>query len=50
MLLKAKFAYNNMKNLSIGQILFKLNYNYHFQILYKNNIDLWFKSKSTNNL
>ena len=31
-------------------MLFELNYGYHSQMLYKNNIDLRFKSKSADNL
>lgn len=46
----AKFAYNNVKNINISYILFELNYNYYFYMLYKKNVELYFKSKSKNKL
>ena len=36
----AEFAYNNAKNANIGHTHFKLNYDYHPRILYKENINL----------
>ena len=41
----AKFAYNNAKNASIGHTPFKLNYEYHPQISYKDNVDPYSKFK-----
>ena len=46
----AKFAYNNAKNTSFSYILFKFNCGYYFQMLYKKNIDFYFKSKSIKKL
>ena len=46
----AKFVYNNTKNASTGRILFKLNYGYHPQVSFKNNVDLHSKSCSANKL
>ena len=46
----AKFAYNNAKNASSGHTLFELNCGYHPQILYKDKIDPYSKSKSADNL
>ena len=34
-----KFAYNNVKNMSTGHTLFKLNYGYNFRIFYKEKFD-----------
>ena len=45
-----KFAYNNAKNACTGPISFELNYSYHLQISYKENINLRSKSKSINKL
>ena len=45
LLLIAQFVYNNAKNTSNSYIIFKLNYNYHFCILYTKNIDFYFQSK-----
>ena len=42
----AKFIYNNAKIANTGQIPFELNCRYHFCVLYKEDIDLHFKSKS----
>lgn len=49
-ILIAKFAYKDIKNRSIGYILFELNCNYYLQILYKKDIDSCFKFKSANKL
>ena len=46
----AQFIYNNIKNININYILFKLNYNYHTYIFYKKNIDFYLKSKYINKL
>ena len=40
-----EFAYNNAKHASIEYTSFKLNYRYHQHVLYKENIDLRFRSK-----
>ena len=37
------FFYNNIKDISINFIFFKLNYNYYLSIFFKNNINLYFK-------
>ena len=46
----AKFAYNNVKNASIGYTPFKLNYDYYSKALFKEDTDLCFKSKSADKL
>ena len=46
----AKFAYNNIKNISIGHTLFELNCNYHVKVSFKEDIDPRLKSRSTNKL
>lgn len=46
----AEFVYNNDKNTDTGYTSFKLNYNYHSCIFYKENIDSSSKSKSFNEL
>ena len=46
----AEFAYNNAKNASTGYTFFELNCDYHFWMLYKDNVDLCSKSKSADNL
>ena len=46
----AKFAYNNAKNASTGHTPFKLNCGYHSQMSYKNDIDLYSKSKLADKL
>ena len=38
----AEFAYNNAKNASTGHIPFKLNYDYHSQMLYKEDVNFCF--------
>ena len=45
-----EFTYNNIKNVSIGHTLFKLNYVYHLLMLYKGNVNSRSKSKSTDEL
>ena len=42
--------YNNAKNTNIGHMLFKLNCGYHPRILYKEEVDPHFKSKSVDEL
>ena len=46
----AEFAYNNAKNASIGHILFELNCGYHFKVSFKEDVDLYLKSRSANKL
>ncbi len=46
----AKFAYNNTKNASTGHTLFELNYDYHPQASYEEDVDLHFWSKSADEL
>ena len=46
----AEFAYNNAKNASTGHIPFELNCGYHLRILYKEEVDPHFKSKSADKL
>lgn len=46
----AKFVYNNVKNISISYILFKLNYGYYFWKLYKKDVDFCSKSKIADKL
>lgn len=41
---KAKFAYNNVKNVNIDHILFEFNYGYYLHASYKEDIDLRFWS------
>ena len=45
-----EFAYNNAKNASTSDMLFKLNYKYHPYVFYKKNFDLHSKSKTTKEL
>lgn len=45
-----KFAYKNVKNASTSQTAFELNYNYHFCVFYKKDIDPYFTSKSDDEL
>ena len=40
----AEFAYNNAKNLTTGYTPFKLNYDYYPKVLFKKNLNLYFKS------
>ena len=46
----AEFAYNNAKNASSSHTLFELNCGYHPRMLYKDNVNPRFKSKSADNL
>ena len=46
----AEFAFNNAKNASTGHMPFELNCNYHPWILYKEEVDPHFKSKSADKL
>ena len=46
----AEFFYNNANNASSGYILFKLNFDYYFCILYKKNVDFYLKFKLINKL
>lgn len=39
-----EFAYNNIKNISIGHILFELNCGYHLQVSYKEDVNPRFRS------
>ena len=50
LILMAEFAYNNAKNASTSHILFELNYSYHPQMLYKEEVDLYSKSKLADEL
>lgn len=45
-----KFPYNNTKNANTGYISLELNFDYHFCVSYKKNINLYSKSKLTNDL
>ena len=46
----AEFAYNNAKNASTGHTPFELNCGYNPQMLYKDDVDPWSKSKSADEL
>ena len=46
----AEFAYNNAKNASNGHTPFKLNCDYHSQILYKEDVNSRSQSKSADKL
>ena len=46
----AKFTYNNIKNISIGHTLFKLNYGCYSWMSYKEKVDSHFKFKSADKL
>ena len=46
----AEFAYNNVKNASIGHTTFELNCGYYRRILYEEEVDLYFQSKSADEL
>ena len=46
----AKFAYNKAKNANTEYTYFKLNCKYHPRIFYKENIDLYFRFKVTDEL
>lgn len=45
-----EFAYNNANNESNGYTLFEFNFGYHFYILYKEDINLYLKSKIVDKL
>ena len=46
----AKFAYNNIKNISISHMVFKPNCGYYSRVLYKVDIDFQSKSKAPDKL
>ena len=46
----AEFAYKNAKNASTGHTPFELNYSYHFQMLYREEVDSCSKSMSTDKI
>ncbi len=46
----AEFANNNVKTMSISHTPFELHCSYYFRIFYKEDIDSYFKSKSTDKL
>ena len=46
----AEFAYNNAKNVSISYTPFKLNWGFYLQVLFKENVDSYFKSHLANKL
>ena len=46
----AEFAYNNIKNASIGCIFFELNCRYHLRIFYEKDLDPHLKSRTTKKL
>ena len=45
-----EFAYNNVKNASIGHTPFKLNCGHHLQVFFKDNLDFCSRSYSANEL
>lgn len=45
-----EFVYNNAKNINTGNKSFKLNYEYHFCVFYKKDINSRPKFKATNKL
>ena len=45
-----KFIYNNAKKASTNHTFFELNCNYHLQIFFKNNVDLYSRSRLANEL
>ena len=45
-----EFTYNNTKNASTGYTPFELNYSYHLQMSYKEDVDPHSKSKSADKL
>lgn len=49
-MLIAKFAYNNIKNISTSYTLFKLNFGIYFWVSYKKNINPQFKFKVVDKL
>lgn len=46
----AKFLYNNAKNTSISHNLFKLNCGYYSQVLFKKEVNPYFRSCSAKKL
>lgn len=40
-----EFAYNNVKNASIDNLLFKLNEGFYFRLIYKKDVKSYLKSK-----
>ena len=46
----AEFAYNNIKNASIGYTPFKPNCGYYRPVFYKKDVDFYSKSKVANEL
>ena len=46
----AKFAYNNVKNVSTGHIPFKLNGSDYSRVSFKQDVDLHSRSRFTNDL
>lgn len=46
----AVFAYNNAKNIITGHMLFILNCKYYSRMLYKDDVNSHFKSKSVHTL
>ena len=46
----AKFAYNNIKNISTNYTPFEFNYSYYSYILYKEEADSWSISPSADKL
>ncbi len=45
-----EFAYNNIKNASIGHTLFKINYGYYPRVSFKEDVDPCSRSRSANKL
>ncbi len=45
-----EFVYNNAKNASTNHMFFELNYGYHSQISYEEDVNPRFQSKSIDNL
>lgn len=43
---RAELAYNHAKNANIGYILFQLNCKYYLEMLYKENVNFFFKLKT----
>ncbi len=46
----AEFAYNNVKNASIGHTPFELNYGYHPRVSFEEDVDFCSRSRSANKL
>ena len=45
-----KFIYNNAKNVSIGHTRYELNYSYHLQVFFKNDVNFYSRSCFANEL